>query len=262
MSPFIKLFISSIFMSCLVVSSYAKEFPKSITCTSTVYPPFVIEEDGELRGVDFDLVREAGKRLGIEVELKLRPWKRIESDLKIRTKILQAVVSFFKTPERLAYMDYTSVPTHITQYTLFVRKNEIIKFNHLDDLKNFKGMTIGVNRGFKTTEEFEKAEKIGIFKTDRVNTDKQNFQKLVLGRIDAVLTNYYVGIYNLKKLNLFDEVKNLPKVLASTPAFMVFAKEADMEYLVPEFDKILKQMKKDGTYSRIYKKYGIDYENE
>jgi len=250
-------FVNLIIMIGLInpgISPYAKDLPKSITCTSTAYPPFVIEEDGKLMGIDLDIVLEAGKRLGVDVDFELMPWKRIESNLKAKNKKIQAVASFFKTEERDGYMFFTNVPTHITRYTLFVRKNEDIEFNHVNDLK---GMIIGVNRGFKTTDEFEKAEENGIFKTEEVKTDDQNFLKLASGRIDAVLTNYHVGSYSLIKLRLDDKIKALQKPLSYTPAFLAFAKDPDLKQLVPEFDKALKQMQEDGTYYEIYQKYGV-----
>ena len=251
------LSLSLIALSILPLSTSAKDLPELITVTSTIYPPFIFEENGELKGIDFDTAREAGIRLGIDVELRLMPWLKINRNLKRGKTGLQAVVSYFKTNERTQYMDYTSIPIHVTKYKLFVRKTDNTQFNQLDDLINFKGKTIGVNTSFKTTSEFKQAIDNGTIKTEEVKTDKQNFLKLSSGRIDAVLTNFHVGSHLIKKLNLANKIKVLPESLSNTPAFLIFAKSANLKHLVPEFNRVLKEMQQDGTYQKIYQKYGV-----
>jgi polar amino acid transport system substrate-binding protein len=238
-------------------TSSAQILPQSITVTSTVYPPFIINDDGILKGIDFDIAKEAGRRVCIQVDLQLMPWGRIAKFLKAGSGSLESVVAFFKTPARQDYMVFTDVPLHITKYTLFVRSEDDIVFNQLSDLRNFKGYTIGVNRSFKTTAEFKQAQLDGIFKTQVVKNDRQNFGKLTSGRIDAVLTNYHVGSYTIKHLNLSNKIKALPLPLSNTPAYMVFAKSAKLDFLVPKFNTALKAMQQDGTYKQIYEKYGI-----
>lgn len=244
-------------ISCFSMLISAQQLPKSISVTSTVYPPFVINDNGVLKGIDFDIAKEAGRRLGIEMHLQLMPWGRIGKHLKMANSPLQSVVSFFRTTHRSSYMDFTDVPVHTTKYTLFVRIQDNVVFNTLADLNNFKGYTIGVNRSFKTTDEFKQAQLAGVFKTEAVKNDRQNFRKLMAGRINAVLTNYHVGSYTINSLNLSNDIKALPYPLSNTPAYMVFAKSAKLAFLIPKFNDVLKAMQQDGTYKKIYEKYDI-----
>lgn len=244
---FIKKLIIIILITFSTSNLYAEKL--QLICFSTVYEPFVINDNGDLKGIDFDLVREICRRLNIEVTFKLKPWIVLEKDLEFGHE--KCAVSYFKTSKRLKYLDFMSVPVHVTSYTLFIRKNDKNLYKKLFD---FKGSTIGLNRGFKTTKEFEKAKNKKIFKVENVVHEWQSFQMLKHKRLDAVLTNYHVGHYVLKKYKISNIVPILPGFRV-TPAYLVFSKKSKLSYLLPKFNKTLKQMIKDGTYDKIYNKY-------
>ncbi len=229
--------------------SFAQQRVDKLTCVSTVFAPYVIEEQDDIVGIDVDVIQEAGRRLGIEIDFKLKPWKRLEVDMQRGEET--CVAAYFRTPERLDYMDFTHVPLHITNYTLFVLEERDITFHSLEDIQGF---SIGVNRGFKTTPEFEDALQKGWITEQEVNEDRQNFIKLEAGRVDAVLTNFHVGSYQIKLLGLQDVTSLFPP-LSSTPAYFVFSKKKGLSHLVPKFDAALFDILQDGTYQKIFEKY-------
>ncbi len=224
---------------------------EQLTCVSTTYEPFVIERDGKIEGIDVDVVREIGRRIGLNIKLKLKPWKRLERDIEKGAE--SCGFAYFRTPERLKYMDYTNIPLHLTEYSLFVNKDNPIKYNKLADIK---GMVVGVNFGFKTTREFENAQKNGLFSVIRKYTDQDSFKFLKKKmRIEAVLTNYHVGLYTASKLGM--EVRALSPPLTSNPCYLTFSKKRKLSHLIPKFDTALSQILKDGTYDKIFKKYTL-----
>lgn len=235
---------------CLLFPSagYSQE-PGKLTCYSTVFSPFVIEENGDIKGIDVDVIKEVGRRLHLDISFALKPWKRLEQDVKDGT--VSCVAAYFRTEDRMEYMDFTSVPLHITSYTLFTNKVEVKAFKTFKDLN---GWAIGVNRGFKTTPEFESAMSNGWITKYDVKSDEQSVKMVSSNRLDAMLTNYHVGLYNIKKLGASDVRPLLPSI-RSTPTYLVFSKKQNLAHLVPKFDEALFSVIQDGTYQRIVDQY-------
>ncbi len=221
----------------------------SLRCMSTVFAPYVIEKNGVVSGVDVDVVKEIGRRLHIDIEIGIKPWVRLEKDIESGQE--QCAFSYFRTSARQAYMDFTNVPLHITSYTLFTQADRVENYRQLTDINGF---VVGINRGFKTTSEFEAAVQRGDVKEFRVEQEEQSFQMLNAQRVDAVLTNYFVGAYQIKQLGYTNVVPLFPP-LDSTPAFLTFSKRAGLEDLVTLFDSALYEILIDGTYQRIFDRY-------
>jgi polar amino acid transport system substrate-binding protein len=237
--------------SVVLISSFvaATDFPKTLVCKSTVFEPYVMLVEGEVRGIDVEVIEEVGRRLGIDIDFKLKPWVRLERDMKAGNEVCAA--AYFQTSEREEYMDFTQVPLHITNYVFFVSAENGETRLRLSDMSGFR---IGLNNGFKTTPEFEKAVEEGFISVETVENETQSLKMLESGRIDGVLTNEFVGHYLIKKNNIIGVNPVFPP-LASTPAFFTFSKSSGLEYLVPEFNTALFELLKDGTYQRIYDKY-------
>jgi polar amino acid transport system substrate-binding protein len=220
-----------------------------LTCHSTVFSPFVIQEGEEIKGIDVDVVKEVGRRLGIEITFELKPWKRLEKE--IEKGYVSCVAAYFKTEKRAEYMDFTTVPLHVTSYTLFVEQDNKPDFWTFKDLQ---GWRIGVNRGFKTTPEFEEAVSKGWIAKHEVKNEVQSLKMVQSNRLDALLTNYHVGLYNIRLTNASRIVPMLPSISA-TPAYLVFSKKQNLAYLVPQFDEVLSDIIEDGTYDKIFSNY-------
>lgn len=242
-------FMILVFLALVAAGTVAAQH-QEIVCVSTIYEPFIVQEGATLRGIDFDVVAEICRRLDIKVTFKLLPWTRLEQYMRQGDE--QCVVAYFETPERLEFMDFMNVPIHITAYTVFVQAGFARTFYRIEDLE---GMIIGVNRGFKTTPEFDAMVKSGRLRVEEVTEDAQSFQKLALGRIDGVLTNYHVGMYTIKKLGLEGVIKPLFPPLSSTSCYLTFSKKSGLAYLIPAFDAALFEIMIDGTYQRIFNRY-------
>lgn len=228
----------------------ALEPPSRLDCASTVFEPFVVRSGNKISGIDVEVIKEVGRRLNIVVEFHLMPWKRLEQNIKEGTET--CVAAYFRTPDRETYMDFTHIPLHLTAYTLFVNSDKNPQqyrgFEHL------KETVIGVNRGFKTTPEFEEAREKGWIKRYDLNNALQGLKMLSQQRLDAILTNYHVGLF-LIKANKIHGVVPLKPAVASTPAYFVFSRKKNLSYLVPAFDEMLMQVMIDGTYQKIFDRY-------
>lgn len=242
-------FLVALLISYFGMAQAAVSEPKTLTCYSTVYQPYVMETGGEVIGIDADVVREIGRRLGREIRVRLEPWRRLEQALKAGNR--DCVFSYFHTEEREQYALFTAVPMHITQYTLFYDPE---RFPTAHGLNDFFGQAIGVNRGFKTTPVFQQARANADIQVVEVNEDSQSLKMVELGRIDAVLTNYDVGQYLIRVLGL-SHLQALEQPLTTTPTYLVLRRSPELEPLIERFNWALFQILKDGTYARIRARY-------
>lgn len=244
-----QIFHLTLMILAVTISHGAHAHPKQLTCKSTVYEPFVIEDsDGSIRGLDVDVVREIGRRLGIRIHFAIVPWRRLEE--RLADGLEDCVFAYFRTPERLHYARYMGIPLHITRYSLFAKPALAAKIHDISDLK---GMTIGFNQGFQLPQRFAEERKEGLFRTVTVREDEQSFRMLNLGRLDMVLTNEDVGRYISHRLHLDIQPINPP--LTIRPAYLVLSTKPSFKPLKQQFDRALWQILVDGTYRKLCQHY-------
>lgn len=121
---------------------------------------------------------------------------------------------------------------------------------HLTTIKGFADMkpyTVGTVKGWKLAvkklEEFKPAE------THIVTTPEQLFKMLDQGRIDYGVMGYLSGLKSISNLKLKD-IKAISSPLAEKPLYLMLHKKH--KNLVPEFNRVIVEMKKDGTIKRLY----------
>ncbi|MDK2126686.1 substrate-binding periplasmic protein [Parachitinimonas caeni] len=232
-------------------SAGAAEPIRKIVCHNDVLAPYFMRNGPTFNGINVDMLVEAAKRLSIPLEIKEMPWKRVEFELqKSPAGEVECAFAFSRTPAREQYMEYTNVVMQRTEYVLFVRKGAGIK-----GLKDLEGKTIGVRRGFRQPDAIAEGAANGRFQTEEAGSDTSNFQKLSLGRIDAVMINFDVGMYMLKEMGLAGSIQPIGPSLFHLDNFLVFGKGKGLSHLIPLFDREFERMQQDGSYARIRARY-------
>ena len=84
-----------------------------------------------------------------------------------------------------------------------------------------------------------------------------SLHKLISGerKVDIIVNTDYILWYTAKKMKITSSVKELPSPLAEEPSYLAFSKEKDYTEIIAKFEIELQNMKKDGTYKKIIKKY-------
>ncbi|MBU2864442.1 transporter substrate-binding domain-containing protein [Reinekea marina] len=246
---FTRGYLATLLANVALASFVFSKEPQTLTCYSTTYEPYVFERDGKVVGIDSDAVREIGRRLNLDISIELKPWVRLERDIK--QGIHDCAFAYFRTDERLTYMHFTNVPLHITSYTLFVNADQLRPFDSMEDIKGFQ---VAVNQGFQTTPEFEAAVKEELISEYRVREDSQAFKMLNAERVNAVLTNQVVGAYQAKQLG-YNDIEPLKPPIRSTAAFLTFAKKDHLKPWVEKFDHAFFEILEDGSYQAIFDSY-------
>ena len=190
--------------------------------------------------------------MGVKLNLKEYPWAR---GLKnVYEGISDALFTAFPSEERKKHCYYPDEPLAIEKWVLFIRNEDkdSFQFRSYDDLID---KSIGVLRGASVSEEFWKFVKLHN-NYQEVTVDELNFEKLMLGRIDCVVTSHSNGIVLVNKKGLKGKiVPLLTRIIKEDNLYIIFSKKITAPDFVKEFSHELKNFKRTNEYQRLYEKY-------
>ena len=213
--------------------------------SDVAYPPFeyVDEETGEFIGFDMDLIREVGRRLGMQVEIINTAWEGILPGL-LAGHYDVVISAMTITDERAQVVDFSD-PYFATGQVIVVRADD----TSVNEPADLAGKVIAVQIG--TTGQFA-AERIeGVARIDHYPTMPEAFLALRLGRADAAVADELVAI---------EEARANPGVLKVvgkpfTVEFYGIAMRKGRDELLRGINRALAQIKADGTYDELYAKW-------
>ncbi len=213
------------------------------------FPPMGFkDENNEIVGFDVDLAKEASKRLGREVEFKAIDWSSKEAELKSgRVNVLWNGLDI--TEKRKENMLF-SEPYMDNRQIIFVKKGTA----DIKDEQSLAGKAIGTQSS-STAEEY--LDNTDFYKKDVKEVKKyadfvSAFMDLENGRIDAVIGDEIVGRYYMSKHP--DSIEAVDVAIGPVSTFgIAFAK--DNQSLRDEVQKVLDEMKADGTMAKISEKW-------
>ncbi|SEW42581.1 transporter substrate-binding domain-containing protein [[Clostridium] fimetarium] len=214
------------------------------------YPPFeYYDADGTtVIGVDVELAKALGEKMGMEIEFVDTAWEGIFSGLdKGDYDCITSAVTI--TPDRL--LDYDFSDSYIKNYQCIVTlKTATVKPTKPEELA---GLKVGYQE--ETTSD--------IFLTDMIDNNKVKcetseypkvldvFNDLQIGRLDAVLCDSTVASSYLGDGSLFKQTW----IQDSAPEeFGVCIKKGNSA-LTTKINSALAELKKDGTLDKILAKY-------
>ena len=213
------------------------------------FPPMGFkDENNEITGFDVDLAKEASKRLGREVEFKAIDWSSKEAELKSgRVNVLWNGLDITeKRKENMLFSD----PYMDNRQIIFVKKGR----TDITDEKSLAGKVVGTQSASTAEEYMDKTE---FFKKDVKEVKKYSdfvtaFMDLENGRVDAVVGDEIVGRYYMSKHP--DTIDAVDVAVGPVSEFgIAFAK--DNTALRDDVQKVLNEMKADGTIAKISEKW-------
>lgn len=209
---------------------------------SGLYPPFNYQEKGELVGFDVEIGNALAKKMGMNPKPVTNPWQTILAALK--TDKFQAIIgSMAITEERQKEVDF-STPYYQSGAQIFVANDQ----NSITTPDDLKGKKIGV----VVSSTFEEIAKKYSDQVQTYDSDVTALQDLLVpGRLDAVITDELVGKYAITKNQIAIKTVGEPLFLDQ---MAIPVKKGNAE-LLNKINKALEEIKKDGTYGEISKKY-------
>ena len=245
------LLFASVFFTT-TQTAYTDQVLELVTHESV--PPYIWQENGKSKGIEIEIVQELFSRINQKYIIKHDPWKRALK--RVETGISDIIFPAFKTEEREIFAIYPEYPIDTMEFSIFVRKDKVFKYEKAEDLK---GKIIGLGRGYSAGPVFDEARKKNYFRVEETNTTENDIRKLLNGRIDCFVQQDSVGRYYIKQAGALDRIQTLESPAGNKiPTFLIISKKADIEnkdLLVSRISKTLGEMWKDGTIEKIIHRY-------
>ena len=231
-------------MTTLEKIKKTKEF---VVGMDNTFPPMEFTDDNNNTvGFDVDLANEIAKKLCAKLKIVAVDWSGIQSALK--SKKFDAIISCFSiTDERKKAFNLAGPYLYIRQ-VIAVKKGD----SSIKSFEDLKGIKIGVQANTTGDSAVQKMKFISYEKdVTRYERITDAFNDLDIGRIKAVVIDSIVAYY-YKKQNP-EKFDIAPAQLEREPVGIALRKE-DKD-LYAEIQKILDQLKKDGTIAKISEKW-------
>ena len=219
------------------------------------------DENGELTGYDIDVIKAINEKIpDVTINVEPTDWDGMLLALETgRYDIVLCEVK--KNPEREKRYLYADIPYNYDYPAIAFKDTADIKT--AEDLFG-KTVIVGAASSYQEwIDAFNEKNggKINVLYAGNDSTTVSIFTEVITGRADATLDSP-VAIENLKK----DQNWPLKSIPADpdliTPTYFVYARSSRGEYVKSLFDKGLKEIREDGTLSKIaIKWFGIDTAN-
>ena len=237
-------------LSMLLLAALAPAQTRKVVAAADPYPPFV-DPNHPKQGLSLVVAREAFKTQGYELEMKFMPWARAEAGVVAGE--FDILPDAWMTDARRKVQVY-SAPYAENSVKFIKRKGDPFEYNGLASLN---GKTVGVVRDYNYGDAFASASG---FKREPVDAVLTNIDKLLLNRIDLTLEDEIVAssLMSRKDPALPGKVEFTRNALSSNKLYITCGlSNPRHQELIDAFNKGLAAIRKDGSYARIMKSYGI-----
>ncbi len=210
---------------------------------SDFWPPFTDEPQGQRVAVE--LVHTALERAGIGTTTTVVDWKEVEKG--IRTATFDGSAAMWRTERRERDLLF-SEPYLENRLVLIGRKGSEVTAARISDLAGKRVAAVG---RYAYGEEISKAE--GVFFVNGRN-DQDNLDKLLAGDVEYMLVDELVARYLVASQpdEAAMKLEIGTKVLARRMLHFAIRREIpEAEEIVADFNREIRGMLADGTYSEI-----------
>lgn len=222
-----------------------------VATPGTLFPTSYYNDDKELVGYEIDMMNEIGKRLNLEIDYQeigvAEALTSVDSG-----KVDVSVNNLTPTAERKEKYNLSEAYKYSVS-GMIVREDGSSNIT-AEDLSDWKGKKAGGGAG---TTFMKIAEKLGAEPViyDNVTNDVY-LRDVSTGRTDFIPNDYYTQVIAVKVITeKFPDIKvKMGNVKYNpTESSIVMSKKDDS--LKKELDKVIKEMKEDGTLKAISEKY-------
>ncbi|NDV23729.1 ABC transporter substrate-binding protein [Desulfovibrio sp. JC022] len=240
--------IIAILVSILLMPEDCSATKKLIFATDP-FPPYYYKEDGTTKGIQVELAKIVFSKMNTQFKIEFVPWKR--ALLMAESGKVDGIFGLRKTKERQSWLIYPEEPLMNITSTIFKRVDDPFIY---DKISSLEGKNIGIIKGYTYGKIFDNST---LFKTEEVKNIRQNFLKLMAGRVDLVAGYRIVGNHILRNMKLESKVVPSPVAIHVTPLYIGFTHKPGNEKIVREFSNMLKEFKNTDECDEIMHKVGL-----
>lgn len=236
----------------LTSASFAQD---KLTLAFPEFKPFFSRTaDGGVEGMFFDIITEAmEKRMNIEVIWTQMPWRRCQ--LMVKHGQSDAMITV-PTLERSFYSQTHLDPFYLKRMKIFTykghkRQNEINSIRSISDLKEKKFTVITYSgNGWHR----DNISSLGILSYE--TSEVHNVWKMLAAKRGDVVIEWPIGaMAGIKKTGVKNKILETDVSLGSMPFHLLLSKKSDMFHVLYAFNRVINQMKEEGTIEEIVANY-------
>lgn len=222
---------------------------KTIELFTVHYPPYtIIDAQENISGIDVEVTRAAFAAVGIDVNMSVAPWKRIEKNIKHGR--ITGTITCSKRASRAEFIVYSDQLSEAHQVAVVAANASTRKIKNLADLNKFQVTVVegwGVEREL-TTANIEHATTPDI---------DSGIRSVIYRDIDVFYNGELASLYHARQLDLQNKIKTHRFAdKESTPFYLCLSKiYPGNVQLLEQFNMGLQAIQASGEFDKIYKKY-------
>lgn len=234
-----------------LLSPFQKEWGKNtvVIGLDDAFPPIGFRDaSGKLTGFDVELAEEACRRMGLKPVFQPVVWDTVI--LSLNKKDIDLIWNGMTITEKRE-KEISFSQAYLKGENVFLVNAK----NNVSVKKDLKNMVVGVQSGSEQEETIKKDPfSTSLKEIKTYDTIQAALLDIKTGRVDAVLADNFSGLYTAKQI-LKDDVKItvIPGEYGQTQSGVGIRKSD--KALRSEVNKVLDDMKNDGSISRLAQKW-------
>ncbi len=220
--------------------------PEIIQMMTEEYPPVTFMDNGKVSGFVTDMVREISARQGIQGNIRLTSWHEAYKVALSNPNVV--LFSAERTDKREKLFQWVG-PVGKNSAIFYAKKGSGIRMNSVDDARKMAAIATTSNW---FTEQDLKSRGFTNLVSSALPTD--NVRKLMKGEVElSVFTDITIPQIVRNAGYSMDDLE--PVFTLSNTYFYIAISHGTPPEMVGEWQSILNELKKDGTFERIYRSY-------
>lgn len=224
---------------------------QTLSIYGTESPPLSFRTATGVDGLAVEMAREVQRRLGSHEPIEILPWSRAKAMADHAPNVL--LLTVLRTPEREHEMRFVG-PLMVSRMAVFAARSRAAELVARDP--DLRSLRTGVRRSSATTAM---AHEAGFNVTDEINTSDNGARMLMLGRFDLWFESDELAYGALQSAGYKPGDVEVLARLQPQPTYFAFSRGTP-DALIQAWDAALRDMKRDGSFQRIHRKWLPGYE--
>jgi polar amino acid transport system substrate-binding protein len=237
------IIVSIIFIFTFAQGSQANE----LTIMTEEFRPFGYKENGKIKGMAVDVVREILRIVKHRENIVILPWAR--AYLNIQNEPKHILFAMGRSPARENLFKWVG-PIFSNRTFFYKKRDSNIHIETMEDAKKVKAIGVVIN-DFNHTLLKSKG-----FKNLRPNTNHMsNIKMLILNRLDLVPSGELGIEISMHEAKIESKMIERTKVLVFDSKLYIALSKDIPDSVVQQWQEALEQVIRDGIHAKIRKKY-------
>lgn len=215
--------------------------------------------NGQIRGFNVDVAREALKRMGYFADIRLVPWNRALA--MVHSGEADGIIDVAFTPKRAKFLRYPLTPINEERYYAFQRAGSDIRLH--PDLSDAGELRVGLLTGAAYGPRLTRLLEEGVFAhVERTVVPAQNLLKLLNDRMDVIIEQKRHLQKLAEKLGVTDRIKPVlsrrdgkPLLVGVSRTYLAFSRRKASVDLLKNCNMHLEEMRDEGFLEKARQVY-------